>query len=113
MTLFKTIMTGTLLGLSRTVKAGKTAEFEFIQVREIEPGKLAYIAQPSGRPPTAFALLTSSDSEFTFENLANDFPQRIIYRREGPGAIHARIEGTMRGKSRAIDFPMTRISCEG
>ncbi len=103
---------GTLFGLSRTVKAGKTTEFEFVHVREVEPGVLAYIAQPSGRPPTPFPLLRSTESEFVFENLSNDFPQRVIYRRDGPNAVVARIEGTSKGKIKGIDFPMKRISCD-
>lgn len=45
---------GSMLGVSRTVKNGKTTEFEFIQIREVTPGQLAYIAQPAGRPPTSF-----------------------------------------------------------
>ena len=103
---------GTLFGLSRTVKAGKTTEFEFVHVREVEPGVLAYIAQPSGRPPTPFRLLRSTDNEFVFENLDNDFPQRVIYRRDGPNALVARIEGTSKGTTRGIDFPMKRMSCD-
>ena len=102
---------GTMLGMSRTVKGGRTSEFEFVQIREVEPGKLAYIAQPSGRPPTTFPMARSSDSEFVFENTAHDFPQRVIYRRDGAKLL-ARIEGTMKGKLRGIDFPMKRSSCD-
>ena len=102
---------GTMLGMSRTVKHGRTGEYEFIQIREIEPGKLAYIAQPGGRPPTTFPLLKSSDTEFVFENPAHDFPQRVIYRRDGERLL-ARIEGTIKGKARGIDFPMKRASCD-
>lgn len=102
---------GTMLGLSRTVRNGRTGEFEFVQIREVEPGKLAYIAQPGGRPPTTFPLLRSSDTEYVFENTAHDFPQRVIYRRDGD-KLHARIEGMMKGKARGIDFPMKRASCD-
>ena len=103
---------GTMIGLSRTVKNGKTATFEFLHIREVEPGLLAYIAQPSGRPPTTFKLLRSSDTEWVFEDLAHDFPQRIIYRRDGEQAISARIEGVSKGKLKGIDYPMTRIGCD-
>lgn len=103
---------GTMFGISRTVKNGKTVEFEFVQIRETEPGKLAYMAQPSGQRPASFPLLRLSESEVVFENLAHDFPQRIIYRRDGERALHARIEGMSNGKLKARDFPMQRISCE-
>jgi hypothetical protein len=103
---------GTVLGMSRTVRKGKTTEYEFLQIRETEPGKLAYIAMPSGRPPTTFTLVRESDTEFVFENLGHDFPQRVIYRRDGDKILNARIEGTSKGKARGIDFPMKRVSCD-
>jgi hypothetical protein len=103
---------GTVLGMSRTVRKGVTTEYEFLQIREVEPGKLAYIAMPSGRPPTTFKLLRESDTEFVFENPAHDFPQRIIYKRDGDRVLNARIEGTVKDKAKGIDFPMKRVSCE-
>ena len=103
---------GTVLGMSRTVRNGKTTEYEFLQIRETEPGKLAYIAMPSGRAPTTFSLLRESGTEFVFENLGHDFPQRIIYRRDGDKVLNARIEGTVKGKDKGIDFPMKRVACE-
>ncbi len=103
---------GTVIGMSRTVRKGKTVAWEFLQIREVEPGKLAYIAMSSGRAPTTFALLRQDGKEFVFENLAHDFPQRIIYRRDGEQKLFARIEGSVQGKAKGIDFPMTRIPCE-
>jgi hypothetical protein len=103
---------GTMFGFSRTIKQGKTVEYEFVQIREVEPGKLAYLAQPSGQPSAALTLLRHSDTEFVFENLAHDFPQRVIYRRDGERTLRARIEGMSKGKLKGIDFPMKRISCD-
>ncbi len=103
---------GTMLGMSRTIKNGKTVDFEFVQIREVEPGKLAYIAHPSGQQKATFALLRHNDTEFVFEDLAHDFPQRVIYRRDGERVLLARIEGIANGKLKGIDFPMKRISCE-
>ena len=103
---------GTLLGVSRTVKGGRTVAHEFVQIRETEPGKLAYIAQPSGQAQATFPLAHSSETRVVFENLAHDFPQRIIYRREGTRLLFARIEGEMKGKLKGIDCPMERIDCE-
>lgn len=103
---------GTVIGTSRTVKNGKTVAYEFIQIREIAPGKLAYIVQPSGRPLTTFPLARASDTEFVFENPEHEFPQRIIYRRDGNQKLDARIEGQAGGKAKGIDFPMQRVSCD-
>ena len=103
---------GSMLGSSRTIKGGKTVNFEFMQFRESAPGQLVFIAQPSGAPPTTFTLLREADGEFVFENAGHDFPQRVIYQRDGATGLRARIEGVMKGKPKGIDFPMQRISCE-
>ena len=103
---------GTLLGVSRTVKQGKTVEFEFMQIRAVEGGQLAFIAMPSGQSPATFPLLRISDTEAAFENLQHDFPQRVIYRIEAGTKLHARIEGMRNGSLRVIEFPMTRVSCD-
>jgi hypothetical protein len=100
---------GSLLGVSRTVAGGKTVEFEFLQIREISDG-LAYIAKPSGQAETTFKMTSKSANSLTFENPTHDFPQRISYRREGD-TLTARVEGTMNGKSRGIDFPFKRAPC--
>jgi len=104
---------GTILGASRTVKGGKTTEFEFVQIRITEPGQLAYIVQPSGKAPVIFNLLRQDKPrEFIFANLDNDFPSRIIYRHDSDRILHASITGTLKGKFTTIDFPMTRTHCD-
>jgi hypothetical protein len=102
---------GTLLGMSRTVKNGKTVAWEFLQVREVD-GQLAYVAKPHNQPEASFKLVSQEGSGAVFENPQHDFPQRIIYKREGD-QLHARIEGTSKGKTKGIDFPMRRVGCEG
>ena len=100
---------GTLLGVSRTVAAGKTEEFEFLQVREAADG-LSYVAKPSGQAEATFKLTAKTANSIVFENPAHDFPQRISYRRDGD-TLTARIEGTLNGKARALDFPYRRAHC--
>jgi hypothetical protein len=94
---------GTMLGMSRTVRGGRTTEHEFLQIRDVG-GKLSYIAKPSGQAETTFPLLRASDTEVVFENPAHDFPQRIIYKKTADG-VTARVEGTMNGQARGFDFP--------
>ena len=98
---------GTMLGMSRTVRGGKTTEFEYLQIRE-DSGRLVYDARPSGQAPAVFPLLKLSGTEVVFEDLAHDFPQRVIYRRGADGSVSARIEGTRNGQLRGIDFPYKR-----
>jgi hypothetical protein len=103
---------GTMLGMSRTVRQGKTVEFEFMELRYLPDGKLAFIAHPSGQPTAVFPLLRISDSEMVFENPAHDFPQRIAYTKEGESKLRARIEGMRDGALRVIEFPFSRVSCD-
>lgn len=102
---------GVMLGMARTLKNGRVAEFEFMQIRADADGRLSFIAQPQGRPPTAFALLRHGEAEAVFENPSHDFPQRVLYRREAADRLVARIEGLRNGKERGIDFPMQRGTC--
>ena len=103
---------GTLLGMSRTVAKGRTVAHEFMQVREVEPGRLAFIANPSGQAQATFPVKSLGERSVVFENPTHDFPQRVIYRLDESGVLRARIEGLVAGKPRAEDFPMRRIACE-
>lgn len=98
---------GSLLGMSRTVRGGRTTEFEFLRIAEVD-GSLAYIAKPSGQAEATFPVKTLTEREVVFENPMHDFPQRVIYRHTGDGSVSARIEGTMNGQLRGMDFPYAR-----
>ncbi|MEO5858912.1 MAG: DUF6265 family protein [Pyrinomonadaceae bacterium] len=103
---------GTLIGMSRTVRGVKTTGFEFIRIVTTAAG-IDYVARPSSnKDETAFKLIRSSATEVVFENLAHDFPQRIIYRDQSPDALFARIEGMQNGKLIGMDIPMKRVKCE-
>jgi hypothetical protein len=103
---------GTMLGVSRTVKSGKTVEYEFMQLRTNSEGKLVFIALPSGQKETTFVASSISNDAVTFENPGHDFPQKVIYRLQPEGRLVARIEGTRDGKVRGVEFPMKRVSCD-
>jgi len=103
---------GTLLGMSRTVAKGRTVAHEFMQIREIEPGRLAFVANPSGQAQATFPVKSLGEREVVFENPTHDFPQRVIYRLDETGVLRARIEGLIADKPRAEDFPMRRVRCE-
>jgi hypothetical protein len=102
---------GSMLGVNRTVRGGRTTAFEFMRITETEHGELLFIASPSGQETTVFVLLSIADDEVVFENPDHDFPQRVIYRRESPGRLLGRIEGEINGEERSIGFPMTRTDC--
>lgn len=108
-----TILAGeTMLGTSRTVKNGKTLEFEFMELRYLSDGKLAFIAHPSDQRTTVFPVLRITDSDVVFENPQHDFPQRVAYARDGDLKLSARVEGCRNGELRVIEFPMSRVTCD-
>ena len=82
---------GMMQGSSQTIEDGKTASFEFSLIIE-ESGKTVYRPFPDGKQAAVdFTLTKLSATEAVFENLAHDFPQRVIYRKEA-GKLTARIE---------------------
>jgi hypothetical protein len=87
---------GSLLGMNRTLKGDKTVAFEFLRI-EARPDGIFYLASPGGRPATPFKLKETSKQKAVFENPEHDFPQRILYWRDG-ASLCARIEGTRNGK---------------
>jgi hypothetical protein len=103
---------GTLLGVGRTVKNGRTVAHEFMQIREIEPGKIAFIARPSGQAEATFPLTKAAEREVVFENPQHDFPQRVIYRLDGEGVLRASIEGLSKGQLKTVEFPLKKVDCE-
>jgi hypothetical protein len=100
---------GSMIGVSRTIRDGKTTAYEMIVMRE-EGDRLAYEAYPSGQAPATFLSTRISESELIFENPEHDFPQEVGYRRAGD-ALVAWIRGTRDGKDQRIEFPYTRARC--
>lgn len=103
---------GTMFGVSRTVKNGRTVEFEFMQLRMNAEGKLVFIALPSGQKEVTFVAANVGKDSVTFENPQHDFPQKVSYRLESGDRLIGRIEGTRGGTLRGVDFPMRRVACE-
>lgn len=102
---------GLMLGASRTTMSGTVRATETLRL-EAREGRLVYTASPSGQATTEFTGAPPTNSGFTVENPAHDFPRRITYRRVGADSLVARIEGPDgSGGTRGIDFPMRRVSC--
>jgi hypothetical protein len=101
---------GTMLGMGRTIKGDKLADYEHTRIFSRD-GKLVYRSIPSGQQPAEFVSISVADTLLVFENLAHDFPQRIIYRRRGADSLIARIEGPGRNETMRIDFPYARTAC--
>jgi hypothetical protein len=84
----------TMIGMGRTTSAatGKTLSFEYLRIESRNEG-LVYVAQPKGGRATEFRLVLLSGGTATFENLAHDFPKRIVYSTNARGGLTARVEG--------------------
>ena len=87
-----------MIGMHRDIAKGRTASFEFLRIEQ-QGDQIVYLSMPNGRSPaTPFPLKEVSGTRVVFENPAHDFPQRIIYWKDG-NDLRARIEGTVKGKA--------------
>jgi hypothetical protein len=97
---------GLMVAANLSAFAGGRKTFEFLRIAET-PAGFSYFASPGGQPPVEFKLKESGDKRVMFENAAHDFPQRILYWREGEKLV-ARIEGSLRGKERHEEWRFSR-----
>lgn len=89
--------------LGSTITSGDDS-FGWEQTRiEADSEGLSFHAQPRGQAPASFRLVRSAPGEAVFENPAHDFPQRVIYRRDGD-RLTGRIEGRAQGRDQAMEW---------
>ena len=74
---------GAMIGYSRSGQGEAMGEYEFIRLVPGEDGVPAYLASPGGAAPVAFRLIERREGSAVFANPAHDYPQRIVYRRDG------------------------------
>lgn len=97
-----------MTGVGQTVREGRPAVTEFMTITA-EPAGITFTAYPEGQESTAFVLRPGAGDGAVFENLAHDFPQRVIYRRCGAD-LCARIEGEVDGRIRGEDWRFRRAA---
>lgn len=97
---------GLMVGHNITVSRAGRVGFEVSHIG-MTPQGFAYVAQPDGAPPTIFVMTENEGSRAVFSNPENDFPQRVIYWREGD-VLHARIEGDMNGQAQSVEWRFNR-----
>lgn len=98
---------GAMAGVTQTHRAGKRASTEFSTITA-ESGGPTFTAYVAGQSPTSFVLTPGEPGVAVFENLAHDFPQRVIYRRCDED-LCARIEGMMDGRLEGINWRYRRV----
>jgi hypothetical protein len=99
---------GLMLGLHRDVTTKGGAFFEYLRIEQDEH-ETVYHASPQGRRSTPFQLIESEGTRAVFENKAHDFPQRILYRLDEDGRLHARIEGEEKGVAKSMDWVYHKV----
>ena len=102
---------GAMLGIGRMSRRDSLVAFEYMRIRTWGDS-LALVAAPSGQTETEFRGRVNG-GEFTVENPAHDFPQRLVYRAVGGDSLVVRIEGDTGGSTRAVTFPFARVACPG
>lgn len=97
-----------ITGMSRTVKGLKNS-WEYLRLENTKSGVI-YIARPMGaKEETGFLLLVTRKDRLVFSNPANEWPQRIEYRRTGPDALEATVSGVDPTKGQVLNFKWTRV----
>jgi hypothetical protein len=103
---------GMMMGMARTIADRKVVSHEAMRIDLDAAGGLVFTAKPSGQAEGSFNLARLESNRVVFENPAHDFPQRVIYELKSASVLHARIEGTDKGKDKSVDFPMRRAGCD-
>ena len=105
---------GMMLGSSQMVVGQRTQDYTYMRL-ETRPDGLYYVAVPSGKKELAFKLTGVEDDKgvkvFTFTSSADEFPQRIVYRRNEQGSMFAQVGGKVGGQDKEVTYPMHRVDC--
>ena len=98
---------GTMAGASQTNRPPRMPRVEHMTIT-VERAGATFTAFLPGQPPTPFVLKPGGADEAVFENPTHDFPKRVIYRR-CEADLCARIEGTVSGKARVVEWRYRRL----
>jgi Domain of unknown function (DUF6265) len=102
----------TLVAGSFFIKEKDTLHFENSTLKEKE-GELIYetiIKGQNNDKPIVFQFLSETENELVFENLQNDYPQKIKYQRNSKTAITISISGNLAKKAVSEQFKMTKTN---
>jgi len=102
----------TMEGIATISRGTDSAVTEHLRLERLGDG-IFYVARPRENPmPTPFLLVAADGTRFTFENPEHDFPQRIVYIRDGETSLRVRIEGMEEGTD-GVDFAFVKREEQG
>lgn len=96
---------GVMLGVSKSVRGDRT-NWELSRIDRTPEG-VTFFTVPKGQQPAAFRAKSIARDRVVFENLDHDFPQRVIYTRNGD-QLTGRIEGTIAGAPKSAEWQYRR-----
>lgn len=108
---------GIMVGIGHTAMQGRTLDYQYLRL-ESRPDGVYYVAIAKGRKEQTFRLADVRRDEangaqvFTFDNVASEFPQHLVYHRGAEGWLYAGIDGQISGVDRKVTYPMRHVSCE-
>ena len=87
---------GLMIGSARDGKADTVAHWEWMRIEQSADGAIAFYASPRGARAVRFNATETAAGSITFDNPANDYPQRVRYKRTASGvdAEISLIDGT-------------------
>lgn len=107
---WKKVNDSTFSAESYFIKGKDTLHFENI-VLTLKHKALTYIATVKGQndnKPVAFPSTSENENKLTFENLKNDYPQKITYTKGANNTLTAEISGKLQGKMTTERFIMLK-----
>ncbi len=106
---------GIMVGAGHTVLDGKNSDYQYLRL-ETRPNGVYYVSIGSDRKEASFRLTSVTaegpDTIFAFANAANEFPERILYRRGTDGWLYASVEGKVNGEAKAVIYPLRHVDCQ-
>jgi len=93
------------------IKNKDTLHFESISLQQ-KAEVLTYQSIVKGQnsdKPVTFNLVVSNEKQLVFENLKNDYPQKIIYKQLSKNNVVVEISGLQQGKPSAEKFAMVKV----
>jgi hypothetical protein len=103
---------GVMLGMSRTTKAGRVTEHEFVLLSAVGSA-LEYRVHAGDQPEVVFRAAHPSSSDAVFENTTHDYPKRIGYRLVSPDSLGAWIDGGAESQAPKVSYDYHRVDCAG
>lgn len=92
----------------------KTQDFEYLRLEQ-RPDGVYYVDVPSGKNEVTFKLAEMTEDSgakvFSFTNVVDEFPQRLIYRHGKEGWLYAQVGGKPGGAERDVIYPMQHVDC--